>query len=105
MKFFNIAKILILCALLVSCATGANSQILQAGKRNFAAGEFKTSFHQLLPLASEGNADAQYAVGYMYYYGFGVAQDAESGIFWMEKAAAKHNPRAEKALQLIHSGD
>jgi TPR repeat protein len=37
----------------------------------------------------------------MYYYGYGVAQDAESGRFWMEKSANQKYPPAEKALQML----
>lgn len=88
---------------LQGCATGRNAQFLQEGKKDFAAGDYKNAFHQLLPLASDGNPQAQYAVGYMYYYGLGVTQDAESGIFWMQRAADRNNQHAVKALEMIHN--
>jgi len=91
--------------MLAACAGPRMAQELQAGKMSFEAGYYKEAFRQLLPLAVKGKAEAQYAVGYMYYYGYGVAEDAESGMFWMTKAAEQHYLPAVKALQLIHQHD
>jgi septal ring-binding cell division protein DamX len=74
---------------------------LQSGKVSFISGDFKSAFHQLLPLAAEGIPQAEYGVGYMYYYGYGVTQDSESGIFWMNKAATAHYAPAIRALAAI----
>jgi septal ring-binding cell division protein DamX len=74
---------------------------LQSGKVSFMSGNFKPAFHELLPLAAEGIPQAEYGVGYMYYYGYGVTQDTESGIFWMNKAAAAHYAPAIRALAAI----
>ena len=93
--------ILVLFCGLQACASGRVPQELQKGKMSFASGDYHDAFHQLLPLASEGNVDAEYAVGYMYYYGYGVTRDSESGIFWMKKAADKQNQPAIKALSMI----
>ena len=68
----------------------------------FAEGDYKRAFHQLLPLACNGNPCAQYAVGYLYYYGYGVPEDSESGIFWMQKAASQGYVPAIKALSEIN---
>src|SRR5579872_2094784 len=92
------------CFMLVACATSTSKQSFnyQQGKSSFEAGDYKEAFHQLLPIAAQGKPDAQYAVGYMYYYGYGVSEDSESGIFWMTKSAEQNYPPAIKALQLIH---
>jgi hypothetical protein len=86
------------------CASTIMSQQLQAGKVAFADANFKKAFHELLPVAAYGNPQAQYAVGYMYYYGFGVPHDAESGLFWMNRSAAQHYGPAIKALEVIRRG-
>jgi TPR repeat protein len=100
MSVSNISLIL-LCVFFTACASvQARNQIHEA-KFDFADGNYKKAFREMLPLASEGNADAQYAVGYMYYYGYGVTQDYESGMFWMRKAASQHNAAAVKALQMV----
>jgi TPR repeat protein len=96
--------IILVMGLLQACGSARMGEQLQQGKAQFSAGDYKQAFHQLLPLASEGNADAQYAVGYMYYYGYGVTQDNESGLFWMNEAAAQHHVAAIKALEMIRQG-
>ncbi len=93
--------LVVICCMLMSCASSRLSQELQAGKQSFESGSYKEAFHQLLPLAVNGKKEAQYAVGYMYYYGYGVAEDSESGIFWMTKAADQCYEPAVKALQII----
>ena len=105
MKYKNfivlIFAIVISSLLLPSCVTTANTQHLQNGEASFTAGNFKSAFHQLLPLAAEGVPQAEYGVGYLYYYGYGVAQDSESGLFWMNKAASQHYAPAIRALAAI----
>lgn len=74
---------------------------LEQGKRYFENGYYRRAMRELLPLACDGVAEAQYAVGYMYYYGFGVAQDTEVGYFWISRAANKGYQPAIKALSDI----
>src|SRR5437016_2381488 len=101
MQQFKLVSVILLSVILTACAHLRMPQELQQGKLDFAEGNYKQAFRELLPLASEGNSDAQYAVGYMYYYGYGVTQDNDSGVFWMQKAATQHNAAAVKALQII----
>lgn len=102
--FNSLKKIIILSLLpliLISCSSARTSQEIQRGKMNFESGYYRDAFHQLLPLASEGNKEAQYAVGYMYYYGYGVSQDTETGMFWIKKSADQHYPQAMQALEAM----
>ena len=41
----------------------------------------------LRPLAEEGNADAQFNLGFMYYTGKGVEQDYDKAVKWYRRAA------------------
>jgi TPR repeat protein len=96
--------ILILMSLfLQSCASQREDYRLDVGKRNFKEGDYKAAFHELLPLALQGNTQAEYAVGYMYYYGYGVPADSESGMAWMDRAASQGSMQAQRALQEIHT--
>ncbi len=97
----KVIVVLVLAIMLQACASPKMSEEMAAAKIKFNAGDYKTSFHELLPIAVYGNKQAQYAVGYMYYYGIGTAQDAESGLFWMKKSAAQNYPPADHALSLI----
>ena len=93
--------IMMISLMIQSCASSRMAEELQSGKISFEDGNFKSAFHKLLPLASDGNASAEYAIGYMYYYGYGTHQDTESGLFWMRKSAEQQYQPAIKALQII----
>ncbi len=101
---YRLLKILfLLLALTLAACTGSmrTQHELARGKSNFEAGYYRDALHQLLPLASEGNPEAQYAVGYLYYYGYGVAQDTETGTFWIQKSAEQKYQPAVEALAEI----
>lgn len=95
----------LLCGSLIACATtqptAGEISRLQQGKRLFEKRRYKESLKELMPLACIGMPEAQYAVGYMYFYGYGVAQDTDLGYFWIKRAADKHYRPAENALALI----
>ncbi len=96
------SKILIsLCLLLSSCATKHVDPNFQTGQTAFDSGDYPQAFHLLLPIASDGNAKAQYAVGYIYYNGYGVTPDKESGLFWIQESAKQNYAPAVKALDDI----
>ncbi|VVC75079.1 hypothetical protein AQUSIP_03550 [Aquicella siphonis] len=99
----RIIIICLTCFSLLACATTSPrvQSELNQGKRYFEQGYYKRAMHELLPIACDGNAEAQYAVGYMYYYGLGVAQDTDVGHFWIMRSASKGYPPAIKALEMI----
>ncbi|EHL32082.1 hypothetical protein LDG_5865 [Legionella drancourtii LLAP12] len=53
------------------------------------------------PEAERGQPDAQYAVGYMYYYGKGVVEDRKKAWFWITAAANAGQPDAKVAAQML----
>ncbi len=50
-------------------------------------GDYATAFKISLPLAEQGNADAQSILGEMYDDGQGFAQDYAEAVKWYRKAA------------------
>jgi TPR repeat protein len=72
------------------------------GIRSFRAASYRQAFILLLPEAEKGRASAQYAVGYMYYYGHGVVEDRNKACFWIVKAAKKGDSEAITAAQILH---
>jgi len=74
---------------------------LAQGKRDMEAGYYKRAMQQLLGPACDGNTQAQYAVGYMYYYGYGVTQDTDVGYFWIKRSANQGNRTAIEALKML----
>ncbi len=53
--------------------------------------------------AEAGDPDAQYALGYMYYYGKGVPQNKAAGESWINKSAAAGQPQAIQAQKILAS--
>ena len=103
----KIVLIGIITCLFAGCASQGTSigdnAYLQQGQRDFKAGYYRQTLRELMPLAQAQNPKAQYTVGYLYYYGRGVAQDKEIGIIWIERAAKQHYAPAVKALKIIRS--
>lgn len=96
------ALILALAFTCTGCATSPATQSeLAQGKRLFDGGYYKRAMAQLLPLAANGNAEAEYAVGYLYYYGYGTTQDTDTGYFWIKRAADQHFQPAVDALPMM----
>lgn len=101
---FRLWVICFLSLSLLGCATMKNTidkSELQQGRRLFEGGYYKRAMRILMPLASKGIPQAEYAVGYMFYYGYGVPQDTELGFVWIEKAASTNYPPAVAARDLM----
>lgn len=100
-KQYRLILIILFSSLLLACASARMAEEVQSGKVAFDCGNFKQAFIQLLPLAVKCSPEAQYAVGYMYYYGLGVEAHKESGLFWINQAAKQMYRPAIRALQII----
>ena len=66
--------------------------------------KYNCSVEKMQTAAENGNPDAQYALGYMYYYGIDTVQDQQTAKLWIQRAAAQGQPLAKKAWILISSG-
>jgi TPR repeat protein len=70
---------------------------LEDGLTAYQRGDFATAMSLWRPLADQGNAAAQYNIGWMYYDGRAVPQDYAQAAAWYRKAAhpgdvvAQHN--------------
>ena len=52
--------------------------------------------------AEQGNADAQYSLGYCYRNGYGVSQDNNQAVYWYRKAAEQGNAYAQYYLGVCY---
>ncbi len=75
-------------------------QRFQESQLAYAVGNYKRAARLLKPLAQEGDPAAQYALGYLYYYGFGVPENREAGLAWIRRAADQGYGKARDALGL-----
>ena len=48
--------------------------------------------------AEQGNADAQYSLGWCYYYGKGIAKNLQEAVNWYKKSAGQDNSDAQFQL-------
>ncbi len=78
-------------------------KIFEQTKVLFLNQQYTQAANALLILAKEGHIDAQYTIGYMYHYGYGVPRNAKESIRWITIAAARGHPQAEEALARINA--
>lgn len=64
----------------------------------FRAGDYETALAVLRPLAKDGMADAQNALGYFYRNGLGVDKDLLQSMFWYQKSARQGNAAGQYSL-------
>lgn len=66
--------------------------------------KYGCSLERIQQAARNGDPDAQYALGYMYYYGIGTVRDTQTAALWIKRSAAQGQPLATKAKNLLTSG-
>lgn len=89
---------------------------IKSGKGLHAAGQAQPAAKEELPAADyeqirqacekaavQGQARAQYILGYLYYTGRGAERDYEQARRWWEKAAARNNTDAMLSLGSIYA--
>ena len=60
---------------------------LKKGATAYQKGDYAATLREWKPLASQGNAKAQYFLGNMYYKGIGVPQNDRDAYKWFKKSA------------------
>lgn len=77
--------------------------LFQQAKNFFQVKQYSQAVAILLPLAQQGHLESQYAVGYMYHYGYGLPRNEKESTRWIATAAARGHAKAQKALQIINA--
>lgn len=86
------------------------------GNASFAAFNFQENYKAarrgdpnaisiLRTLAEQGNDEAQFKLGYMYYVGQGVKENLNEATKWIHRSAIQGNPEAQWQLGVINRGD
>lgn len=68
---------------------------------SFHRGQYHRAYTALERMARQGNVRAQYALGYMNFYGLGTAQDRDLARSWIRKAAMYKYPPAMAAFKMM----
>jgi TPR repeat protein len=100
---FKLFIVIIFIPVLMACISNAAIN-LREGIDSFRVENYRKAFIRLKPAAEKGQPDAQYAVGYMYYYGQGVVEDRKKAWFWINAAANLGQPDAKEALRILNRG-
>lgn len=64
--------------------------------------KYDCSLDKIEAAAQDGVPDAQYALGYMYFYGIGTVRDVNAAKLWIRRAAAQGQPLALKATHILN---
>jgi TPR repeat protein len=92
----------VLILALIMVLSGCHSQLnLEQGIQSFQHQDYRQAFIRLRPAAEHGIPEAQYAVGYMYYYGQGVVENRQKAWFWISAAAEHGQVDAQKAVAIL----
>ncbi len=100
-RFFLIFRILLLTLLIMATFACASRSNLVEGINSFKVQNYREAFIRLKPEAERGHPDAQYAIGYMYYYGQGVIENRKKALVWIKCAADAGQPQAREALKIL----
>lgn len=102
---YLLISVAVLCS---ACATTEKDQEeleqekqLELAREQFLRKDYESSAITLLDLVREGNPEAQYSMGYLYYYGLGVPRNINYGRQLIQAAAEQENQRAIEALKLL----
>lgn len=72
------------------------------GQKAYDAGDYARAMRLWLPLAEQGNRDAQFGVGYMYDKGLGTPADPAEAASWYRKAAEQGHHEAQYDLAVLY---
>ena len=72
------------------------------GANAYNSGDYRTALKELLPYANEGDAEAQWALGSMYRWGYGVLKDYSEARKWFEKSANQGNGKSSAQLASMY---
>lgn len=104
--FGSLVSVLVLgCSHMGSTKPNSSFKGSVACDRNFYLQKYDCNMQKIQAAAQEGDPDAQYALGYMYFYAIGTRRDVDSAKIWIRRAAAQGQPLALKAAHILNYSD
>ncbi len=94
-KFAGLALIAALSAVGILGLTAPAWAGLIEGTAAYIRGDYATAIREWRPLAKQGNANAQFFLGFMYENGLSVPQDYAKAMKWYRKAAEQGVAKAQ----------
>jgi len=84
-------------------AKSLDELIYNKARESFLAGKYTVAATLFEPLATKGNANAQYILGYMHYNGLGAEKNLDKAMQLFKKSASQNNLNAMTAMSLIQT--
>lgn len=100
--FKHFLFVVLLFFLAAVCAYRAHAGFSEA-KAAYDKGDYITAYGEFKALAEQGNPDAEWDLGVMYYNGQGVPQDYDQAMKWSTKAAEQGLSGAQYNLGLLYA--
>ncbi len=94
-------RLAVVLALLIGLAVPACTEF-QDGFAAYNRHDYATALQELKPLAEQGDSDAQFILGQMYYSGMGVPPHLAEAVTWYRKAAEQGHGLAQFKLGLMY---
>jgi len=86
----------------VAMAELPTTRLLEKASAAYHRHEYQTALKLYLPLAQQGNAAAQFALGLMYKKGEGMKADSVQAYMWVSLAATSNSDDARSAAPYLH---
>lgn len=108
LKFGSYAEDIVKRFLLIGCLAAIMGPAwawadLNSGLGAMERSDYATAIKELTPLAEQGNAEAQFNLGKIYSYGWGVRKSETEAAKWYRKAAEQGDARAQKILAYMYA--
>ncbi len=99
----GLASVLVIAACAPGIAAPAQADDIEAGRAAIVAGDYSKALDILRPMAAQGDAAAEVALGAMYAQGLGVPADLDIARDWFSRSARQGNEKAK--FNLLHVAD
>ena len=93
---------ILLLAILLLGGSGAAFADMESAIAAYKRGDYVAARGAWAPLASSGDAAAQYYLGHLYAKGEGIAQDLGVALHWFRAAAEQGEPHGQFALGYVY---
>lgn len=93
----------IVSAMLLLVASSSAVADFAAGAAAYDRGDYATALREWRPLAEQGDPVAQRYLGFMYFNGEGVPENARRAVFWYRKAAEQGDADVQFNLGLMYA--
>lgn len=91
------------CVVAVAMLAGPAHADFESGARAFAEHDYERARLEWLPIAEQGDANAQFSLGVMYSQGLGVAENLSEAVRWFRLAAVGGKSEAQFTLGVFYS--